>query len=183
MEFRFTEEQQMIRDTAEAFLAEVSTSAAVREAMATERGYSEALWQQISEEMMWPALHIPEAYGGLGLGFVELAAMQEQMGRTLLCAPFLSTVGFAVNALLVAGSDAQKSHYLGEIAAGKTATLAFMAPLCAGWAHCRYSGVGSSRTRYLRRAGHQPVCAACQHRRGQPAMAAHDGSNSPTGPD
>ncbi|MDP4651545.1 MAG: acyl-CoA/acyl-ACP dehydrogenase, partial [Haliea sp.] len=94
----------------------------------TERGYSEALWQQISEEMMWPALHIPEAYGGLGLGFVELAAMQEQMGRTLLCAPFLSTVGFAVNALLVAGSDAQKSHYLGEIAAGKTATLAFMAP-------------------------------------------------------
>ena len=128
MEFRFTEEQQMIRDTAEAFLAEVSTSAAVREAMATERGYSEALWQQISEEMMWPALHIPEAYGGLGLGFVELAAMQEQMGRTLLCAPFLSTVGFAVNALLVAGSDAQKSHYLGEIAAGKTATLAFMAP-------------------------------------------------------
>ena len=39
MEFRFTEEQQMIRDTAEAFLAEVSTAAAVREAMATERGY------------------------------------------------------------------------------------------------------------------------------------------------
>ncbi len=128
MEFRFTEEQQMIRDTAEAFLAEVSTPAAVREAMVTERGYSEALWQQISQEMMWPALHIPEAFGGLGLGFVELAAMQEQMGRTLLCAPFLSTVGFAVNALLVAGSEAQQSHYLGEIASGKTATLAFMAP-------------------------------------------------------
>ena len=84
MEFRFTEEQQMIRDTAEAFLAEVSTAAAVREVMATERGYDAALWQQISEEMMWPALHIPEAYGGLGLGFVELAAMQEQMGRVLL---------------------------------------------------------------------------------------------------
>ena len=102
MEFRFTEEQQMIRDTAEAFLAEVSTAAAVRAAMATERGYDEALWRQISEEMMWPALHIPEAYGGLGLGFVELAAMQEQMGRVLLCAPFLATVGMGVNALLVA---------------------------------------------------------------------------------
>tara|TARA_R100000005_G_C5002137_1_gene209607 strand:- start:2090 stop:3256 length:1167 start_codon:yes stop_codon:yes gene_type:complete len=128
MEFRFTEEQQMIRDTAEAFLAEVSTPAAVREAMVTERGYSEALWQQISQDMMWPALHIPEAFGGLGLGFVELAATQEQMGRTLLCAPFLSTVGFAVNALLVAGSEAQQTRYLGDIASGKTATLAFMAP-------------------------------------------------------
>lgn len=128
MEFSFTEEQQMIRDTAEAFLMEVSTSAAVREAMVTERGYDQALWQQISQEMMWPALHIPEEFDGLGLGFVELAATLEQMGRSLLCAPFLSTVGFGVNALLVAGTDAQKQQYLGEIAAGKTATLAFMAP-------------------------------------------------------
>ncbi|MCR9186950.1 MAG: acyl-CoA/acyl-ACP dehydrogenase [Halieaceae bacterium] len=147
MEFRFTEEQQMIRDTAEAFLAEVSTAAAVREAMATERGYSDALWQQISEELMWPALHIPEAFGGLGLGFVELAAMQEQMGRTLLCAPFLSTVGFAVNALLVAGNEAQQTAYLGDIAAGKTATLAFMAPgsrpdAAAIQATCRSEGDG-----------------------------------------
>lgn len=128
MEFRFTDEQVMIRDTAEAFLKEVSTSEAVREAMVTERGYDEALWQQISQEMMWPALHIPEAYGGLGLGFVELAATLEQMGRTLLCAPFLSTVGFGVNALLVAGSEDQKQTCLGQIAEGKTATLAFMAP-------------------------------------------------------
>mgnify|MGYP003624329865 FL=1 len=147
MEFRFTEEQQMIRDTAEAFLAEVSTAAAVREAMATERGYSDALWQQISEELMWPALHIPEAFGGLGLGFVELAAMQEQMGRTLLCAPFLSTVGFAVNALLVAGSEAQQTAYLGDIATGKTGTLAFMAPgsrpdAAAIQATCRNEGDG-----------------------------------------
>lgn len=128
MEFRFTDEQVMIRDTAEAFLKEVSTSEAVREAMTTELGYDEALWQQISQEMMWPALHIPEEFGGLGLGFVELAATLEQMGRTLLCAPFLSTVGFGVNALLVAGSEAQKQTYLGQIAEGKTATLAFMAP-------------------------------------------------------
>lgn len=128
MEFRFTDEQVMIRDTAEAFLKEVSTSEAVREGMVTERGYDQALWQQISQEMMWPALHIPEEFGGLGLGFVELAATLEQMGRTLLCAPFLSTVGFGVNALLVAGSETQKQTYLGQIAEGKTATLAFMAP-------------------------------------------------------
>ncbi|PLW81657.1 acyl-CoA dehydrogenase [Kineobactrum sediminis] len=128
MEFRFTEEQEMIRDTAQAFLAEVSTPAAVRGAMVTERGYDEALWKRISEDMMWPALHIPEEYGGMGLGYVELAAMQEQMGRYLLCSPFLATVGFAVNTLLVAGSESQKQRYLPEVVAGKTATLAFMGP-------------------------------------------------------
>ncbi|HEY7775660.1 MAG TPA: acyl-CoA dehydrogenase family protein, partial [Kineobactrum sp.] len=128
MEFRFTEEQEMIRDTAQAFLAEVSTPAAVRGAMVTERGYDETLWKRISEDMMWPALHIPEEYGGMGLGYVELAAMQEQMGRYLLCSPFLATVGFAVNTFLVVGTESQKQRYLPDIVAGKTATLAFMGP-------------------------------------------------------
>ena len=51
MEFKFTDEQLMIRDTAEAFVSEVSTSAAVRSAMALPDGYSADLWQQISTEM------------------------------------------------------------------------------------------------------------------------------------
>ena len=51
MEFTFTEEQEMIRDTAAAFLAEVSTSSAGRAAMATELGYDEELWQRIYQEM------------------------------------------------------------------------------------------------------------------------------------
>lgn len=125
MEFSFTDEQQMIRDTAEAFLAEVSTSEAVRAAMATESGYDQQLWQRICAEMYWPALHIPEEYGGLGLGYVELVATLEQMGRVLLCSPFFSTVCLGVNALLVAGSEAQKNQYLPQIIEGKTATLAY----------------------------------------------------------
>jgi alkylation response protein AidB-like acyl-CoA dehydrogenase len=125
MEFSFTEEQQMIRDTAEAFLAEVSTSAAVREAMATELGYDRDLWNRVCGELYWPAMHIPEAYGGMGLGYVELVATLEQMGRYLFCSPFFSTVCLGVNALLVAGSDEQKSHWLPQIIEGKTATLAY----------------------------------------------------------
>ena len=125
MEFKFTEEQEMIRDTAQAFLAEVSTSAAVRKAMATELGYDPQLWSRITGEMFWQAIHIPEEYGGMGLGYVELVAMLEQMGRYLLCAPFYSTVCLATNALLVAGTDTQKEQYLPEIVAGKTATLAY----------------------------------------------------------
>ena len=125
MDFRFSEEQQMIRTTAEAFLGEVSTSAAVRAAMVTEQGFDPELWQRICSEMYWQAMHIPEAYGGLGLGYVELAATLEQMGRYLLCSPFYATACLAANALLVAGSEEQKARYLPQIAGGTTGTLAY----------------------------------------------------------
>lgn len=126
MDFAFTEEQQMIRDTAAAFLADVSTSEAVRSAMATETGYDEAVWQRVCSEMCWPAMHIPEQYGGMGLGYVELVATLEQMGSTLFCGPFLSSICLAANALMVAGTEEQKAHYLPQIAAGEiTATLAY----------------------------------------------------------
>ncbi|KZX55050.1 acyl-CoA dehydrogenase [Halioglobus sp. HI00S01] len=125
MEFAFTEEQEMIRDTAEAFLAEVSTSEAVRSAMATEAGYDAELWQRICGEMYWQAIHIPEEYGGMGLGYVEVVAMMEQMGRYLLCSPFFATVCQGANALLLAGSDEQKTHWLGKLCeGGLTATIA-----------------------------------------------------------
>ena len=125
MEFSFSEEQRMIRDTAAEFLAEVSGGAAVREAMATERGYDEALWRRICAEMCWPAIHLPERHGGLGLGYVELAAILEQMGRHLLCSPFHSTVCLGANALLVAGSEEQRAEHLPRLADGATATLAY----------------------------------------------------------
>ncbi len=115
----------MIRDIAEAFLMEVSTSEAVRIAMATELGYDPDLWQRICTQLYWQAVHIPEQYGGMGLGYVELVTMLEQMGRFLLCSPFFSTVCLGVNTLLVAGNDTQKSKYLAQILAGKTATLAW----------------------------------------------------------
>lgn len=125
MEFRFTEEQLMIRDTAAEFLAEVSTSEAIRSAMATDQGYDPALWQQICQDLVWPAIHIPEQYGGMGLGYVELVAMLEQMGRYLLCSPFYATVCMGANALLIAGTEQQKQQWLPLIAQGTTATLAF----------------------------------------------------------
>ncbi|MEZ5501590.1 MAG: acyl-CoA dehydrogenase family protein [Halioglobus sp.] len=126
MEFAFTEEQEMIRDTAAAFLSEVSGSDAVRRAMATPQGYEDAVWRRICNDMYWQGLQVPEAYGGLGLGYVELVAMMEQMGRFLLCSPFFATVCLAGNALRVAGSEAQQAHWLGQLCAGElTATLAF----------------------------------------------------------
>jgi len=126
MEFAFTEEQEMIRDTAASFLAEVSSSEAIRAAMATEQGYDSELWSRICGEMYWQAIHIPEAFGGMGLGYVEVVAMMEQMGRYLLCSPFFSTVCLGANALLVAGNDEQKANWLGQMCeAGLTAAVAF----------------------------------------------------------
>lgn len=101
MEFAFSDEQEMIRESAVSFLADVSDSAAVRAAMASERGYDPALWQRLCTEMVWPAIHIPEQYGGLGLGFVELAILLEQMGRRLFCSPFFATACLATPALLL----------------------------------------------------------------------------------
>ncbi|MBP8924582.1 MAG: acyl-CoA/acyl-ACP dehydrogenase [Pseudomonadales bacterium] len=126
MEFAFTDEQQMIRETAAQFLADHSTSAAVRAVMAGETGFDATLWQRICGEMCWSAIHIPEAYGGLGLGYVELAAVLEEMGKHLLCAPFFSSICLGANALLVAASDAQKAEFLPLIADGSLrATLAW----------------------------------------------------------
>lgn len=126
MDFAFSDEQEMIRASAEGFLADVSDCAAVRAAMVSERGYDTDLWQRLCSEMYWPAIHIPEAYGGLGLGFVELAILLEQMGRRLLCSPFFATACLATPALLLAGSEAQKQRWLPAIAEGRVrGTLGF----------------------------------------------------------
>lgn len=129
MKFAFTEEQEALRSAARSFLADHSSGAQVRATMATDAGYDPALWRRLGAELGWTALLIPEAYDGLGLGYVELIALMEEMGAALLCAPFFSTVCLATNALLLGASEEQKRQYLPGIAAGEvTATLAFTEP-------------------------------------------------------
>jgi alkylation response protein AidB-like acyl-CoA dehydrogenase len=123
MEFRFTEEQVMIRETAENFLRDNSTSEAIRRAMATEPGFEPPLWQRICSDLCFHTITIPESCGGMGLGYVELVAVLEQMGRYLLCSPYFSTVCLAANALYVAGNQAQQAEYFAKIIAGETGTL------------------------------------------------------------
>ncbi|MES2490854.1 MAG: acyl-CoA dehydrogenase family protein [Pseudomonadota bacterium] len=123
----------MIRDAAENFLADVSDSAAVRKAMASERGYDESVWQRIASELGWCGIAVPEEHGGLGLGAVEIALVQEQIGRRLLCAPFFSTVCLAANILKEVGSHAAQQQYLSSLAeGGLRATLPLPSDV-AGW--------------------------------------------------
>jgi len=118
MNLALTEDQSMIRDAAESFLGDVSSSAAVRSAMATDVGFDETVWQRIGGELGWCALPVPEACGGLGLGPVEMALLLEQMGRQLLCAPYFSTVCLAATLINEVASDAARARFLGSIAEG-----------------------------------------------------------------
>ena len=126
MHFAFNEEQEELRRSARAFLREQSYSDAVRRAMESERGYDESVWKQIGTQLGWTAITIPEEYGGLGLTYIELVALLEEMGAHLLCSPYFSTICLATNAVLRGTSETQKSELLPAIAAGMlTATLAY----------------------------------------------------------
>ena len=129
MNFAFTEEQLELREMARAFLAEFSGPEQVRAVMETTEGFDPKVWEQLAGELGWTAVAIPEEYGGLGLTYVELVALVEVMGEALLGSPFFATVCLAANAILEAGSDAQKSALLPGIAEGTTrAALAVTEP-------------------------------------------------------
>jgi alkylation response protein AidB-like acyl-CoA dehydrogenase len=121
--FAFTEEQEELRATARAFLAEHGGPEQVRAAMESELGHDPALWKRIGAELGWTAVAIPEACGGLGLGWVEVVALQEVLGEALYCGPYFATVGLAASAL-AAGDAAQQAEWLGRIAEGASAALA-----------------------------------------------------------
>jgi len=127
--FAFSEEQEELRRSVRRFLDDKSPVAEVRRLMDTIEGYDPKVWAQMGNELGLQSLHIPEAYGGQGYSFVELVVVLEEMGRSLLCAPFFSTVCLAANAILNAGTEEQKSALLPGIASGETiATLAFTEP-------------------------------------------------------
>ena len=127
--FAFSDEQEQLRDAVRRFLEAKSPSTEVRRLMDTTDGYDPAVWAQMANELGLQSLHIPEEFGGQGFTFVELAIVLEEMGRVLLCAPYFSTVVLAADAIINAGTDAQKGELLPGIAGGETiAALAFTEP-------------------------------------------------------
>jgi alkylation response protein AidB-like acyl-CoA dehydrogenase len=118
MNFDFSDDQKLLKDQARRFLAEKSGVKAVR-AVLDQDGvtHDAALWKGVAD-MGWLGAAIPEAFGGLGLGKLELCVLAEEMGRALAPIPFSSTVYFFAEALLVAGSDAQKKALLPKVAGG-----------------------------------------------------------------
>jgi len=118
MNFDFSDEQKQMRDEARKFLAEKCPPKAVRAVLDGKEPYDRELWKGLAE-MGFLGVAIPEEFGGAGAGHLELCVIAEEMGRALAPVPFSSTVYLAAEALLLAGSQAQKQKWLPKIATGE----------------------------------------------------------------
>jgi alkylation response protein AidB-like acyl-CoA dehydrogenase len=125
MNFGFTEEQEQLRESARRFLDDRCPITETRKLMLADEAFSPELWAEITE-LGWPAILVPEAQGGLGLHWLEMAVLLEETGRTLAPSPLLATA-LATAAILDGGSESARDRWLPGIAAGKqTATLALL---------------------------------------------------------
>ena len=128
MNFSFTTEQEELRRYTRQWLDENCPLETVRMLMDTERGYDDGQWAAIAE-MGWLGMAIPSEWGGAGFTFLELFVLLEEQGRSLFCAPFLSTVVMAAGVVEEAGDDRQKKEILSAIASGELiAAVAFTEP-------------------------------------------------------
>jgi alkylation response protein AidB-like acyl-CoA dehydrogenase len=128
MDFHFTEEQRILRETARGFLEKQCPGSLVLQMEEDATGFTPELWRKMVE-LGWTALIIPEQYDGVGGDFLDLVVMLEEMGRACLPGPFFSTVVFGGLSLLEVGSEKQREEFLPKIASGEILlTMAHMEP-------------------------------------------------------
>ena len=128
MDLGFSEEQEMLRKTARDFLETECPTSLVKEMAEDEQGYTSELWSKMAE-LGWMGLALPEEYDGMGMSFLDLAVLLEEMGRACLPGPFFSTVVLGGLTILEAGNEEQKKELLPKITAGETIlTMALTEP-------------------------------------------------------
>jgi alkylation response protein AidB-like acyl-CoA dehydrogenase len=109
-----SEERELLRETVAALVDKHASPAAVREAMASERGYDESLWKRLCEQVGAAALVVPEELGGAGGDLADAAVVLEELGKALVPTPLLGTT-LAELALLAADEpDAEAIERLAE---------------------------------------------------------------------
>jgi alkylation response protein AidB-like acyl-CoA dehydrogenase len=119
MNFDFSDDQKLLKDQARKFLTDKCSRQVVRSVLDnSENQYSKELWQEVVN-MGWTATAIPEVYGGLGLGMLELCVIAEELGRSLAPIPFSSSIYIFAEFLKAYGSEEQKQQYLPKIASGE----------------------------------------------------------------
>jgi alkylation response protein AidB-like acyl-CoA dehydrogenase len=118
MNFDFSEEQKLLQQTARDYLAEHCPLDAARAVLEGGGSHSHDLWKGVAE-MGWLGAAVPESYGGAGFGRLELALLAMEVGRALAPIPFAPSVYLVTEALLEAGTDAQKERYLPKLASGE----------------------------------------------------------------
>ncbi|WHX26930.1 acyl-CoA dehydrogenase family protein [Virgibacillus halodenitrificans] len=128
MDFALSEEQEMFRGYLRKYLDDAGQTKLAREYSKGKTNELKATLQGLSE-LGATGINIPEVYGGLELGTLDLVPVFEEMGRALLPGCYLETMGFAVPLIKKYGTKAQKEKYLPEIAAGtRSITLGVIEP-------------------------------------------------------
>jgi acyl-CoA dehydrogenase len=124
MDFQQTDEQQMLAEQANRLLEERAHPDHLRALIDKKAQWDEELWRELAA-MGFLGAAIPEEYGGLGMGRADLAVLSEALGRKAGAVPFFSSCVMAAEAILLSGSEEQKSRWLPAIASGEiVATLA-----------------------------------------------------------
>lgn len=110
-----TSDRDLLRRTVRTLVARHATPEAVRHAMVSDRGYDEALWSLLCEQIGAAALIVPEEFGGAGGELADAAAVLEELGRALVPSPLIGTT-LTEFALLAA--DSTDSTAIGNLASG-----------------------------------------------------------------
>jgi alkylation response protein AidB-like acyl-CoA dehydrogenase len=118
MNLDLTEEQEMLRTSARDFLTKECPKSLVRKLEEDEKGYSPELWSKMAE-LGWLGLVLPEEYNGMGMGFMDLIILLQEMGRNIVPGPFFSTVVLGNLPILNSGTEEQKKEFLPKIASGE----------------------------------------------------------------
>ena len=147
MDIGFTEEQELLRDTARKFLDSECPTKFVREMMATDAAVTDQFWRQLADNG-WLGITYPEDAGGSGLGLVDLVVLMEEIGRAVMPGPYPATVLLGGAAIAAAGSAEQRREWLPRIAAGEVkGTLAVTEP------NARWDAAGITATAREARGG------------------------------
>ena len=142
MDFTFNEDQEDLRRAVRSFLERQSPPSYVRAMTEDDRGITDDVWNQLVE-LGWPALLVPEANGGLGLGLVDMVVVMEEMGRVPFPGPYLSSSVFAT----LAATHLGLSDQLASLASGATRGTVALEEVGAG------DPVTRVRTRAVRKSG------------------------------
>lgn len=151
MNFDFSDDQKFLKNEARKFLDANCATSRVRKVLDDDaKTFDADLWAAVAAQG-WLGAAIPEAHGGLGLGHLELCVIAEELGRAVAPIPFASTVYFLAEAVMLAGSEAQKAALLPKIAAGEVigcvATSEGPGPVTAGGVQASVSGGKLSGTK------------------------------------
>ncbi|RIK91352.1 MAG: acyl-CoA dehydrogenase, partial [Proteobacteria bacterium] len=117
MDFRYSDEQNTIRELARGIFEKEVTPERLKAAEATPDRFDAALWKTLAEANLL-GVAVPEAQGGMGLGLPELCTLLEEAGRAVAPAPALAALALGGLPIAKFGSEAQRARWLAPLAAG-----------------------------------------------------------------